>query len=255
MTAASSRRLYVVLGIVAGVALIAALVAFLLAQRGAQPVAAPSSPSPSASASGLPAPAPTATPTPTPTPTEAAPVAAEIVMAATGFTIVADDGSTLFDFRWRDEVEPAVAALTEAFGTEPGLGVQAGDGNHFPDYTIYDWRGFTLYDMVEVPGDKPRDEYSIPTRAAITANAVGGVALTPEFGLAIGMDLEAARAAGPDEESEFRDGGLRFYFEIERTGRWPEEGSTDDLTYSVFVDSDPDATHVTAIDYAPFSRL
>ncbi|WJM15868.1 hypothetical protein [Microbacterium arborescens] len=251
MTTATSRRPLIVLSIVAGVLLVvAAVVVFLLTQRDSAPAAAPSSPAPTSAT-----PAPTPTPTPTTTPTDAAPLAAEIVMAATGFTIVADDGSTLLEFRWRDEVGPAVAALTEAFGMEPGLGVYPGDGNHFPDYTIYDWAGFTLYDMVVAPGDKPRDEYGIPTRAAITANAVGGVALTPEFGLAIGMDLEAVRAAGPDEESEFRDGGLRFSFEIERTGRWPEEGSTDDLTYSVFVDSDPDTTHVTAIDYAPFSRL
>ncbi|MGZ0066826.1 hypothetical protein [Microbacterium arborescens] len=251
MTTATPRRPLIVLSIVAGVLLVvAAVVVFLLTQRDNEPAAAPSSPAPTSAA-----PAPTPTPTPTPPPTDAAPVAAEVVMAATGFTILADDGSALLEFRWRDEVGPAVAALTEAFGAEPELGVQTGDGNHFPDYTIYDWRGFTLYDMVEVPGDKPRNEYGIPTRAAITANEVGGVALAPEFGLAIGMDVDAARAAGPDDESEFRDGGLRFSFEIERTGRWPEAGSTEDLTYSVFADSDPDATHVTAIDYAPYSRL
>lgn len=249
MTTATPRRPLIVLSIVAGVLLVLAAVAvFLLTQRDDEPAAAPSSPFPT---SAVPAP----TPTPTPTPTDAAPVAAEIVMAATGFTILADDGSTLLEFRWRDEVGPAVAALTEAFGAEPELGVQTGDGTHFPDYTIYDWAGFTLYDMIFVDGNKPRDEYGIPTWVSIRANEVQAVPITPEFGLSIGSAADAVRSNGPDDEwSMPGDGELRFVFDIDRTDFLSPDGAVRDLSYSVFADA-TEGVGVTDILYRPYSGL
>ncbi|MET3468863.1 hypothetical protein [Microbacterium sp. BDGP8] len=253
MTTATPRRPLIVLSIVAGVLLIvAAVVVFLLAQRDAAPAAAPSSPAPTqtSAASG-----PTPTPTPTPTPADAAPVAAEVVMAATGFTIVADDGSTLLEFRWRDEVGPAVAALTEAFGTEPELGVQTGDGTHFPDYTIYDWAGFALYDMIFVDGNKPRDEYGIPTWVSIGANEVQEVPITPEFALTIGSAADAVRSNGPDDEWAMPgDGELRFVFDIDRTDFLSPDGPVRDLSYSVFADA-TEGLGVTDILYRPYSGL
>ncbi|MDD7928409.1 hypothetical protein [Microbacterium thalli] len=257
MTTATSRRPLIILGIVAGVLLIAALVVFLLMQRGVQPTAAPSSLSPTASASATPTATPTPAPTPTSTPTDVQPQAAEVVMAATGFTIVADDGSTLLEFRWRDEVEPAVAALAAAFGEEPELGVHPGDGSHFPDYTMYDWAGFTLYDMIVADERVPRDSFGIPSWASLRANEVSGVALRPEFGLAIGMDVDSVRATGPEQESDLREhgDGLHFAFDIGRTSPWPEEGSTEDYTYSVFANTDEAATEVTEITYRPYSWL
>lgn len=253
MTTATSRLPLIVLSIVAGVLLIvAAVVVFLLAQRDAAPAAAPSSPAPTSAA---PAMTTSPTPTPTPTPADAAPVAAEVVMAATGFTIVADDGSALLEFRWRDDVGPAVAALTEAFGAEPELGVQPGDGTHFPDYTIYDWRGFTLYDMIEVPGDKPRAEYSIPTWVSIRANDVQALPITPEFALAIGLSADAVRSSAPDDEWPMPgDGELRFVFDIDRTDVLSPDGTVQDLSYSVFADA-TEGLGVTDILYRPYSGL
>jgi len=251
MTTATSWRPLIVLSIVAGALLVvAAVVVFLLTQRDGAPAAAPSSPAPTSAT-----PAPTPTPTPTTTPTDAAPLAAEIVMAATGFTIVADDGSTLLEFRWRDEVGPAVAALTEAFGMEPGLGVYPGDGNHFPDYTIYDWAGFTLYDMIFVDGNKPRDEYSIPTWVSIRANEVQTVPITSEFGLAIGSPADAVRSNGPDDEWPMPEHGeLRFVFDIDRTDVLSPEGTVQDLSYSVFADT-AEGLGLVDILYRPYSGL
>ncbi|SDQ60365.1 hypothetical protein [Microbacterium sp. cf332] len=251
MTEASSRRPVVILSIVAAVLLVAAAIAvFLLTQRDAAPVAAPS---PSASTS---TPAIPPSPTPSATPTDAAPVAAEVVMAATGFTIVADDGSTLLEFRWRDEVGPAVAALTEAFGAEPRMSVYPGDGNHFPDYTAYDWSGFTLYDMIVVDGDKPRDEYSIPTWIGIGSNEVRGVPIEPEFGLAVGATADEVRASDPDEEFPMSGGDaqLRFVFDTDRTEIHSPEGPVEDLSYSVFADAEV-GSGVVLIRYRPWSTL
>lgn len=250
MTATSSRRPIVILSIVAAVLVVAAAIAvFLLTQRDRQPVATPSSPATPTSAPV------TTTPTPAPTPTIAAPVAAEVVMAATGFTIVADDGSSLLAFRWRDDVGPAVAALTEAFGAEPELGVQPGDGTHFPDYTSYDWAGFTLYDMVFVEGDKPRDEYSMPTWISIRANEVAGVAVAPEFALAIGAPADAVRSNGPDDEWPMPgDGAVRFVFDIDRTDFLSPDGAVEDLSYSVFADAE-EGSGVIDILYRPYSGL
>ncbi|GLJ80433.1 hypothetical protein [Microbacterium imperiale] len=261
MTAATSRRPLIILGIVAGVLLIAALVVFVLLQRGAQPAAAPSSPSPTASASATATATPTPAPTPTSTstPTDAVPRAAEVVMAATGFTIIDDDGSTLLEFRWRDEVGPVVAALTAAFGAEPELDVQPGDGTHFPDYTVYDWAGFTLYDMIVVEGDKPRDEYNVPTWASIRANEVNGVAIQPEFGLAVGSPVDAIRASGPDDEWAMPgEGAARFVFDIDRTSELSPDGPVEQLSYSVYVDAASDAGSdpvATDIRYRPHSEL
>ncbi len=258
MAAARSRRTTILIASIAAVILIAAAVAvFLFAQRDAQPAAAPSSPVPTPTASPATT-APTSAPTsaPTPTPTESAPRASEVVMAATGFTIAGDDGSPMLEFRWRDEVGPAVTALTEAFGAEPNVGVYPGDGNHFPDYTTYDWSGFTLYDMIEVPGDKPRAEYSIPTWISIRSNDVSGVPVAPEFALAIGATADAVRSNGPDDEWSMSDDDteVRFVFDIDRTDFSHPDGAVETLSYSVFADTKA-GSGVTAILYRPYSGL
>lgn len=249
MTAASSRRPMIVWGIVAGALLVvAALVIFLVTQREPASAGAEQTPTPAVSTPATPA-SPAA-----PTPAEVAPRAAEVVLAATGFTIVADDGSSVLEFVWRDEVEPVVAALTEAFGAEPALAVRRGDTTHFPDYTIYDWGGFRLYDMIVTEDGKSRDEYPTPTFASIHANELNGVTVVPEFGLAIGETADAVRASGPDDESPLLDGVLRFSFEIDRTHILSEGDAVQELSYSVFVDTAADST-VAEIAYAPFSRL
>ena len=254
MTAASSRRPMIVWGIVAGALLVvAALVIFLVTQREPASAGAEQTPTPAVSTPATPA---TPASPAAPTPAEVAPRAAEVVLAATGFTIVADDGSSMLEFLWRDDVEPVVAALTEAFGAEPALSVYPGDTTHFPDYTTYDWGGFALYDMIVSEDGKPRDEYITPSWATISANERNGVTLVPEFGLAIGETADAVRASGPDDEWPMPGdrGELRFVFDIERTDVLTPDGPVQESSYSVFVDTGIDST-VTEITYRPFSRL
>lgn len=252
MTATSSRRRMIVWGIIAGAALVVAvLVIFLLTQRYSAVAETEQTPTPVVSTAITPT--MPASPAP-PTPSEVAPRAAEVVLAATGFTIAAADGSSMLEFVWRDEVAPIVTALTDAFGAEPALSVSYGDTTHFPDYTMYDWGGFRLYDMIATEDGKSRDEYSIPTWVTISANEVNGVAIVPEFDLAIGATAEEVRALGPDDETSFPGGELRFFLEIERTDFLSPDGPVTELSYSVFADTAADST-VAEITYWPFSRL
>lgn len=171
----------------------------------------------------------------TPTPDESvAPTPTAIAMAGTGFSLVDADGTPTFTFAWRDEVGPAVAALTAAFGSEPTTRVEPGDGSHYPDYTVYQWSGFSLFDMIPTTGGTTRAEYAQPTYILYTKNEIGAIAVQSEFGLAIGMSVDAVRAIPPDDEwPRGNVGRIRFVFAKDRSG------VTDGVpTYSVFADSD-----------------
>lgn len=231
----------------AGVLAIAAVIAIvLLPNRAPVPSAAPGAGSPPPEAS---TPSPAA-PTPAPSETQTEdPMASEVVLGAGGFTIVADDGSELYAYGWRDDAEAAVAALTDAFGFEPSESVYEGDGTHFPDYSSYVWEGFMFRDMIVTEDGKPRDEYFVPSYVSVTANAVGDVAVTPEFDLAIGLAADDVRALGPDREIEVEGGDPRFFFAIDRA-----DGPEDDA-YSLWVNTDPADETVVSITYRPWSEL
>lgn len=231
----------------AGALAIAAVIAIvLLLNRAPAPAAAPGAGSPTPEATTPSPPAPT--PAPSETQTED-PTASEVVLGAGGFTIVADDGSELYAYGWRDDAAAAVAALTDAFGSEPSESVYEGDGTHFPDYSSYVWEGFMFRDMIVTEEGKPRDEYFVPSYVMVTANAVGDIAVTPEFDLAIGLTADDVRSLGPDREIEAEGGEPHFFFAIDR-----EEGPEDDA-YSLWVNTDPADETVVSITYRPWSEL
>lgn len=235
----------------AGVLAIAVVVAIvLMLNRMPAPAAAPGAGSPSPEASG----ASEAAPTPTETEAETeAPTASEVVLGADGFTIVADDGSELYAYGWRGDADAAVAALTDAFGAEPSESIYEGDGTHFPDYTSYTWDGFTYFDMIPTEGGKSRDEYFVPSYVTVTGADVSGVAVTPEFDLAIGLTADEVRALGPDREVEMSDGEPRFFFAIDRINGTQGDAELDG--YSPWVNTDPVDETVVSITYRPWSDL
>lgn len=229
-------RTPLILGIIAGILLVAVIVTLAIAlNRPSTPAPAESTPP----ATSAPDPAPS---TPSATPTDdgvGEPVALDF--AGTGFTLADADGDEVFTFGWRDETADAIAALTEAFGAAPTQRVEPGDGSHYPDYTVYQWDGFMLFDMVETPGGTTRADYSQPTYVLFSKNEIGGIRLTAEHQLAIGQTVAEVRAAGPAEEIPRGNvGAIRFVFDPSRSGGDP-------LQYSAFADTD--GTVVTAILY------
>ncbi len=232
---AQRSRTPVVLGIIAGLLFVAVVVALtlLLTRPPAQPSAQPTDPAPSAPAPQEPTP----------------PEASELRLAASGFTLVADDGSTMHEYTWAGDAAQAVAALTDAFGAAPAIDLQEGDRTHYPDYTVYEWDGLLFFDMVEGDG-KPRDEYMQPSYLLVTADAVGDVGIVPEFGLGIGLTADEVRALGPDEEWDERENGWSLSFLFAR-----ERSSFDDLTYSVIADTGRDGDAVGTITYLMFTGM
>lgn len=246
-----SKALFLLTG--AGVVAVAVVVAIVWMMNrmpgpaAAEPAPTSSSPATSAPASEGPSPAPSETPSPS-----ADASVRQITLTAEGFDAVDRGGNPVFSFAWSDEPETAVAALSEAFGSEPTKGLQDGDGSHFPDYTLWQWSGFELGTMVETPDGKTRTEYDAPAFATFTANAVGDVEIVAEFGLRIGDPLDEARAAGPHEEfpSPFTD-GQRLILEQDRSV------TTDPPTtprVSIIIDGDK-ADRISSIAYQFASKL
>lgn len=234
-------RFPLVLAIVAGVLAVAVIVTLVFALT--RPSGQASAPSPSPSAPSQPE-----EPEPTPSETESEPPAAEsnaVQLSADGFTLVDDTGAEVFAYGWADPIEPAVTALTDAFGAAPEERTEKGNGTTYPDYTVYQWKGFALYDMLPIEGGKTRDEYSQPSYLRYTSNTVGPLTITPEFDLQIGMPLDEVRAKNPDVETK-RGSGVRLVFDADRSA------FVDGVpTYSVIVDTEDD--EVTAILYFYFS--
>ncbi len=235
-------RFPLVLAIVAGVLAVAVIVTLVIALT--RPPGQASAPSPSS-----PGPAPS-TPTSqeeTPEEPEETPAADSnaVRLSAEGFALVDDTGAEVFAYGWADPIEPAVTALTDAFGAAPEERTEKGNGTTYPDYTVYQWKGFALYDMVPIEGGATRDEYTQPSYLRYTANTVGPLTIVPEFDLAIGMPIDDVRALGPDVETE-RGDGMRLVFGADRSAF--ADGVP---TYSVVVDTNGD--EVTAILYFYFS--
>ncbi|WP_223848781.1 MULTISPECIES: hypothetical protein [Microbacterium] len=191
--------------------------------------AQPAGPAPADSSAAASVPA--STPTPTPSPTDA--TALGLTLSATGFTLQTSSGAPL-TYRWADDPTAAIAALTTAFGAAPTQRTQAGDGSTLPDYTVYSWSGFSLFEMVPTAA-LTRESFSQPAYALFTANEVNGVAITAEFGLKIGMTADQVRALTPPPASETAraSGSIRFGFDPQRSSF--KNGVP---SYSVFADTD-----------------
>ena len=223
-------RMTLILGIVAAVLAVAvvAVVGFALTRPSDSAQPAPSAPSVSTDDASVPASTPSSTPSPT---TTAA--ATGVAFSATGFTLTSASGQP-FTYRWADEPTAAVAALTAAFGAPPTQRTQAGNGSTLPDYTVYAWNGFSLFEMVPT-ATLTRADFSQPAYALFTANEVGGVPVTAEFGLKIGMSAAEVRALTPAPASETPrpSGSIRFAFDPQRSSF--KNGTP---SYSVFADTD-----------------
>lgn len=208
------NRTPIILGIIAGILLVAVVITLsIYLTRGATPADTAAPPASPTAGEAPAAPTPAQTTPSTPEPSEPAADPTGVVLSATGFTLSDDTGAEIFTFGWGDDTAPAVEALTEAFGAAPSERTEEGNGSTYPDYTVYQWSGFALYDMVATD-DLPRDEYTQPTYLRYTANTVGDVAITAEFDLEIGA---AVADLDPADEWE-RGDGTRIVFEPDRSG-------------------------------------
>ncbi|MBN9215187.1 MAG: hypothetical protein ABS62_01615 [Microbacterium sp. SCN 70-200] len=234
-------RTPIVLGVIAGILLIAVIVTLAIAltrDNGAAPT-------PTQTETTAETTTPTSSPSETPDAT-GEPVALQF--SGTGFALVDAADEEVFTYGWADDAADAVAALTDAFGAEPTQRVEAGDGTHYPDYTVYQWDGFMLFDMIETAGGTPRAEYAQPSYTLFSRNEVGGIEMVAEQGLEIGMSVSGVRALGPDQEIPRGNvGATRFVFDQERSSA---EGAPQ---YSMFADTD--GTAVTSILYFRYSAL
>lgn len=237
------NRVPMILGAIAGVLLVAVIVvvsAYLL--RATEPTtAAP----PAASSPAAPQPAPSTPqeqPQPSETPTPEPPAAAStIALNGSGFTITSEDGE--FTHRWADDAAPAIAALTEAFGTAPEEDFVNGDAENWA-YDIYVWEGFRLYDVFLGDGGRSRDEVPAPTYVAVTGSPAE-VGIVDEFGVAVGDSIDAVRDLGPIDEVELSGGGVRLVLGNNR-GTFYNDGKR---AFNAFVESDAAGQTVASITY------
>lgn len=236
------NRTPLILGIVAGALLIAVIVVlsiYLMRDTGS-PGAQPQTPASTGQSTQPPAQTPSEQPEPEPT--DEVPEPTGVALSATGFTLRDESGAEVFSYGWGDDAEAAVVELTTALGDAPSKRVEAGNGSTYPDYTVYQWSGFALYDMV--PTDAlPRDEYTQPSYLRYTANTVGDVKITAEFGLSIGAAVDTL---DPADQWDRGSGTTRIVFEPDRSGF-----SGGAPSYSALADTDGDA--VTAILYYYYS--
>ena len=238
------NRVPMILGAIAGVLLVAVIVvvsAYLL--RATEPTtAAP----PAASSPAAPQPAPSTPqeqPQPSETPTPEPPAAAStIALNGSGFTITSEDGE--FTHRWADDAAPAIAALTEAFGTAPEEDFVNGDAENWA-YDIYVWPGFRLYEVFLGDGGRSRSEVPAPTWVTVGAGLPADVQVTNEFGVAVGDTIDQARSKGPFDEFALTNGRLRLTYG-EGRGTFYNNG---ERVFSAFVESDESAQKVATITY------
>ncbi|MFE6967388.1 hypothetical protein ACFVAJ_20085 [Agromyces sp. NPDC057679] len=150
-------------------------------------------------------PAPSETPAASSSPPEPAePETAEIVVDGGGFSLVDAEGSTTFTHVWVDEVAPAVAALTDAFGADPVMSLRDGSGGHYADFDLYTWGDFTLGDAVGLEGS--RADYFLPSLVEVAAPEIEGVAVRSASGPTVGSPVSEVAAVAPlvQEGSNYR---------------------------------------------------
>lgn len=113
---------------------------------------------------------------------DAAAQAASVIVSVDGIAILADDGATIGEFEYfASEAEPAVAALTQAFGQEPQLSQHLAK-NQVDAIEHVEWPGFTLIDLTA--------ESSFPLatdfRVVVTAAQLGNVTIQTSDGVHVG---------------------------------------------------------------------
>ncbi len=166
------------------------LVALAVAAAAALTACAPTSSGPARPTPASTAPASTPAPTP-----DQGPSAAAVVVDGDGFDVVDTAGVVVFEHAWADEVDPAVAALTDAFGSVAETSFEDGDDTHVADYDVYTWGGFALGDAVGL--EQPREDYFLPSWVRVETAAVGDVAIRSRSGLGVGSSVAEVAAVEP----------------------------------------------------------
>ncbi|WP_434811497.1 hypothetical protein [Microbacterium sp. bgisy189] len=239
MAPARAQRSTIVLAVIAGVLAVAVIVTMIIAMnRGGS-----STPASEQTTTGE---APVETTETAPSDDASTPPAetdgARIEVSGTGFTLTDAAGSEVYEHDWAAEAQPAIDALSEAFGSEPTEDFLEGDAENWA-YDIYDWNGFRLYDVRLGEGNRPRDEIPAPTYVDYTANTVGEVTIADEFGIEIGMSVADAQALGPDAEDTADGSHTQLVFGTDRGTFWNDGVRT----FSAFAKASADA--VTGVTY------
>lgn len=234
-------RTPLVLGVIAGVLLIAVVIAgSILFSRNTAGPAAPSTP---VSTEAPPAAEPSDEESPTPEEPEEVEPSAMVSINGSGFTLVQADG-TEFTHQWADDPQPAIAQLTELFGEAPTEDFQNGDAENWA-YDIYIWDGLRFYDVFLGDGGRSRGEVPAPTYVTVTGGAPDTVAMGNEFGVAIGDPIDKVRGLDPVDEVQLSGGGVRLVLGSGR-GTFYSDGKR---TFSAFVQSDAAGDAVATITY------
>ncbi|ROQ65192.1 hypothetical protein EDF36_0695 [Rathayibacter sp. PhB152] len=149
-------------------------------------------------------PAPTSTPAPTATPA----AAASLLIGPTSFSLVDATGAQLGSWAYRDGTG-AVAALTEAFGSEP----TESDDVPYEGYRsrAYIWPGFVLRDTDVYDAGGPELTYPEPDfLLEATAATVGDVAISTLGGVTVGDATAELAAEHPESTTDGAPGSFLF---------------------------------------------
>jgi hypothetical protein len=160
-----------------------------------------------ATVTATPAPASTPAPTATPAAPAAPAAAASLLIGPTSFSLVDASGTQLGSWDYRDGTG-AVAALTEAFGSEP----TESDDIPYEGYRsrAYTWPGFVLRNTDVYDAGGPELTYPEPDiLLEATAPAVDGVAISTLGGVAVG---DAAAEVAAEHPESTTDGSLSSFF-------------------------------------------
>lgn len=131
-----------------------------------------------------------------PDPSSTPAVAASLLIGPTSFSLVDAEGGQLGTWEYRDGTG-VVAALTEAFGSEP----TESDDIPYEGYRsrAYSWPGFVLRDTDVYDAGGPELTYPEPDfLLEATASAVGDVAISTLGGVAVGDATADVAAEHPD---------------------------------------------------------
>ncbi|WP_157802237.1 hypothetical protein [Diaminobutyricimonas aerilata] len=174
--------------------------AAVLALAGCTTTAPAADPTPSDSAS------PSSTPTAAPEPE-----VDEIVITSAGLRLL-DDGTELDALGWFDLAEESIAALTDAFGTEPEEVPYPGHIEAAPG-TDYKWDGF-VFRVQDFEAEPPLwSNISVIS----SVSSVGDVAIRTGDGLTIGSPTSAVQALNPPIANPYEHEGLSYtYFAVDQ---------------------------------------
>ena len=149
-----------------------------------------------------------ASPTPSPTPE---PKVDEVVITSAGLRLL-DDGAELDALGWFDLAEESIAALTNAFGSEPEEVPYPGHIEAAPG-TDYKWDGF-VFRVQDFEAEPPLwSNISVIS----SVSRVGDVAICTGDGLTIGSPTSAVQALNPPIANPYEHEGLSYtYFAVEQ---------------------------------------